>query len=59
MKKHKYELGHEPKETGTERDVKGMPHKDGRHPHMRYSHHEMGEYREGSHHHDHHRSKKD
>jgi len=41
-------------ESGTKRDVKGM---DGRHPHMRHSHHEMGEYREGSDHHDCHRGK--
>ena len=44
-------------ESGTERDVKGV--KDGRCHEMRYSHHNMGEYKTGKHHHDHHRGKGD
>lgn len=47
--------GREPKESGTAKDSK----MDGRHEHMRYSHHEMGEWKEGKHHHDHHRGKGD
>ena len=42
------------RESGTRKDVKGM---DGRHESMRYSRHEMGEYREGTDHHDCHRGK--
>jgi hypothetical protein len=37
-------------ESGTRKDVKGE--KDGRSEHMRHSHHEMGEYKEGHQHHD-------
>ena len=44
-------------ESGTERDVKGV--KDGRCHEMRYSHHSMGSYKTGTHHHDHHRGKGD
>lgn len=33
--------------------------KDGRSDEHRYSHHEMGSYKTGTHHHEHHRSKKD
>ncbi len=44
-------------EKGTGKDVKGVPHKDGRSEHMRYSNHEFGEYKEGTHFHDHHKGK--
>lgn len=59
MKHHRYE-GKPPKESGTRSDVKGVhksDQKDGRHPHMRHSHHEMGEYKEGEHFHHHSRDK--
>ena len=36
-------------EKGTGKDVKAA---DGRKEHMRHSHHEMGEYKEGHQHHD-------
>ena len=52
----KYEatLKNSQEESGTPKDVKG------KHPeHMKYSHHEMGEYKDGEHFHDHHRGKKD
>ena len=47
-------------EKGTRSDVKGMPHPhsgDGTHPKMRHSHHEMGEYKTGKDHHEHHKCK--
>jgi len=46
-------------ETGTPRDVKGVPHVDGRHDHMRGPNHEFGQCHDGTHYHDHHRGKKD
>ena len=46
--------GREPKESGTHSDGK---REDGRSHHMRESHHEMGEWRTGKDHHEHHRGK--
>jgi hypothetical protein len=48
---------HAQAESGQPKDVKGVPHKDGRSNHMRFSNHEFGEYKTGSDHHDCHRGK--
>ena len=57
MKRHMETAKEAQRESGTRKDVTGMSHVDGRHPSMRHSHHEMGEYKDGTDHHEHHRGK--
>ena len=47
--------GREPKESGRASD--GKREVDGRSEHMCHSHHEMGEWKTGADHHEHHRGK--